>query len=187
MLSISLLNYFISKRCFPSGKIAFNFDYFFHLLLICIIQSKCREKQDELTYNVVSSLCFQPEQPLQWMQYLLLLSNAADYQDWRGWYRDNKWGREKGDGGGGGPERHRYRKLARGRGLGRATAREWRRPGLSSAHKRAPRRRQTTRRHQETGPNRSGWRGSTAEEDRNPGSQKLDARPPQDRQVPGCR
>ena len=46
------LQVFIVNWCFPSGKIEFNVGYFFRLLIICIIQIKGCEKQDELTNNV---------------------------------------------------------------------------------------------------------------------------------------
>ena len=49
---ISLASFFIVNWCFPSGKIKFNVGYFFRLLIICIIQIKGCEKQDELTNNV---------------------------------------------------------------------------------------------------------------------------------------
>ena len=84
----------------------------------------------------------------------------------------DKGGREKGEEGGGSgwPELHQHVWVAQGQGLVWATAREWRCLGLSSGQKRAPRRRQATRRHQETGRNRSGWGGITTEEDRRPGT-----------------
>ena len=52
MLAISFVNNFILERCFPSGYLTLDVGHFFRLLLICIFQLKCREKRDEITYNV---------------------------------------------------------------------------------------------------------------------------------------
>ena len=52
MSAIYLVYYFIVKWCFISGNLALNVGYFFHRLLICIIELKCCEKQDEMTYKI---------------------------------------------------------------------------------------------------------------------------------------
>ena len=107
----------------------------------------------------------QAKQPLPWLQDSTLRSIAADHQDWRVWdqYKKGGWV-------GGWPKRRRHRRVALRHGLGRATARDWRCPGLSSAHKKVPRRRKNTRIDQETGQQRSGWRVITPEEERKPGT-----------------
>ena len=51
MLEISLENNFYMRKGFPSGNLALNVCYFFHILLIFMWQLKCHEKQDKLTYN----------------------------------------------------------------------------------------------------------------------------------------
>ena len=54
MSKISVVNYLIMHKGFPSGKLTLNFGYFFSLLLIGMCQMKFYEKQDEVTYNAGS-------------------------------------------------------------------------------------------------------------------------------------
>ena len=51
ILAKSLVNYFIMKRCFTNRNMALNVGYPLHLVLICMYQLNCIEKQNELTYN----------------------------------------------------------------------------------------------------------------------------------------
>ena len=163
-------NFITSLPCiwsfFVVNDLEINF-FSIHLLHLCIWGVFYRV----LWTGTIQTSVLQDKHLLPWQQYSPLHSNATDHQDLWGWYHEEKggWGR-----GGGGvakwTEWRQHGQVEQVQRMRRDTSRESRRPGLLSARKIAPRRRQTVRSHQETGRHRSGWGGSMSEEDRMSGN-----------------